>query len=143
MTKQKKSEDGWLAAVCTENGCYYGAGKVIGEFVCDRTERLARVGYSVSRKEPEYFVCDLDMRTKPIDDILSDGYLSREELETYLAGAVGYAWHISDLKIYDKPKKLTDFIRPKNCGYGYDCETCNVHSCATRPPQSWRYVAEA
>lgn len=35
MTKQKKGEDGWIAAVCAENRCYYGAGSVIGEFVCD------------------------------------------------------------------------------------------------------------
>lgn len=34
-----------------------------------------------------------------------------------------YGWHISDLKIYDKPKELTEFGK-------------------TRPPQSWCYVEE-
>ena len=34
-----------------------------------------------------------------------------------------YFWHISDLKIYDKPKELVEFGK-------------------TRPPQSWCYVEE-
>ena len=34
-----------------------------------------------------------------------------------------YGWHISDLKIYDTPKELSEFS-------------------LNRPPQSWRYVEE-
>lgn len=123
MTNQKKGEDGWLAAVCAENSCYYGAGSVIGEFVCDR------------------IVDWPDEIAPPVP--LKDCCMTYSEVRHYGGTAETlYLWHISDLKIYDKPKKLTDFIRPKNCGYGYDCETCNVHSCATRPPQSWCYVEE-
>ena len=40
-----------------------------------------------------------------------------------------YAWQIDDLKIYDNPKKITEFRNSKN-------------QPLTRPPQSWCYVEE-
>lgn len=130
-----------------------GGMNVIGEFVCDRVETLVRAGFSGSREEPKYRACNLlDMSTKPIDGILTDGCLSLPELETYLAGAVGYAWHISELKIYDTPKKLEEFLKP--CPYGdVSCFLCDksgytpemkIDCCnnVTRPPQSWCYVED-
>ena len=52
----------------------------------------------------------------------------------------GYAWHISDLKIYDKPKELGEFRKVCLNGKCSDCiyEECKI----TRPPQSWCYVEE-
>ena len=74
--------------------------------------------------------------------------------------AKGYAWHIDDLKIYDKPKELSEFSHyipnnkcpKKECGI--DCEDCMSYdgeheTCLTlyylhrqikRPPQSWMFV---
>ena len=50
--------------------------------------------------------------------------VSPNELEKYAGkSCVLYGWHISDLAIYDKPKKLEEF---------------NL----TRAPQSWQYVEE-
>lgn len=135
-----------------------GGMNVIGEFVCDRVETLVRVGFSGSREEPKYRACNLlDMSTKPIDGILTDGCLSLPELETYLAGAVGYAWHISELKIYDKPKELSEFYTsgtlsnedflgtlydgsgdPTRMNYASYLFTRRLR----RPPQSWCYVEE-
>lgn len=80
--------------------------------------------------------------------------LSYEELETYLGKFVGYGWHISDLKIYDKPKELGEFRKP--CNHINDCCTCKEAEfqydgdelrglickreiSLTRPPQSWVY----
>lgn len=77
-----------------------------------------------------------------------------------------YAWHISDLKIYDKPLPLGNFI--PNCRYLEDeagCRAYREHGCSCpdqrydlnpdgsvnmaicqrsvkRPPQSWCYVEE-
>lgn len=76
--------------------------------------------------------------------------------------AKGYAWHIDDLKIYDKPKELSEFSHyiPNNkcpkMECGIDCENCMSYdgeheTCLTlyylhrqikRPPQSWCYVEE-
>lgn len=64
-------------------------GKVIGEFTCDRIYGLAPLNHAP-------------------DDVEQQACLTREEIVRYLKG-VGYGWHISDLKIYDKPKELGDF----------------------------------
>ena len=67
-------------------------GKVIGEFVCDRAERL---------RYPEDGFADV------ID--LKMSCLSAEEIIKYSDGTPLYGWHISELKIYDKPKELGEF----------------------------------
>ena len=82
--------------------------------------------------------------------------LSYEELETYLGKSVGYGWHISDLKIYDKPKELREFSKfgykyLGGCCVNYNCHNfidngwmqppeCKIDGCfLTRAPQSWVY----
>ena len=71
----------------------YGGGKVIGEFICDKIEKF-NVG---------------SLRS---DDIEELACLSYTELINYFykpceldgkTAKQGYAWHISELKIYDKP----------------------------------------
>ena len=62
-----------------------------------------------------------------------------------------YGLYITDLKIYDKPKELSEFSRP--CSYDGLCSTCKrfkangssydiCNSTVTRPPQGWIYVEE-
>ena len=112
-----------------------GKGQVIGEFICDKVEKFL-VPYDEWDKA--YF-----------EDKLK---LTYYEITAYIGrGNIGYGWHISDLKIYDKPKELYDFIAP--CG-GKICSECNAlevwrGKCLnrgkryiTRPPQSWQYVQE-
>jgi len=50
----------------------------------------------------------------------------------------GYAWHISNLVIYDKPKELSEFHKRCNDIYG-----CGAMPPLTRPPQNWCYVEES
>lgn len=75
--------------------------------------------------------------------------LTQEEKQAYGKGKPLYGWHISQLKIYDKPKKLNEFA--PFCKYKGDfCEQCSDYveafggCCKTlkRPPQSWCYVQE-
>ena len=47
--------------------------------------------------------------------------MTKDELEKYLDGGVGYGWHISNLKIYDTPKELIEFHTWKKC------KSCNNH----------------
>lgn len=58
----------------------------------------------------------------------------------------GYLWHISDLKIYDKPKELSEFWTVKCTNKRNSCIGCEVKpNCIktiTRPPQSWCYIEE-
>lgn len=111
----------------------YGGGKVVGEFVCNKVERL-----------PAFFE-----RT--------DGTcLTVKELDKYGSNRKGelFYWHISDLKIYDTPKELSEFRMP--CPHEampcWICPSCDLDkdyynlmqclSTISRPPQSWQYVEE-
>lgn len=122
-----------------------GNNKVICEFICDKIEEFS-VG---------------SLRS---DDIENLACLSYSEMINYfykpeeLDGKTvkhGYAWHISNLKIYDKPKELSEFYRP--CSYSGICYSCNrfrpngtsndkpndfCDSTITRASQSWQYVQE-
>ena len=126
-------------------------GKVIGEFVCGRIDRLARVGFDGSGEPAKYCICNSDMSVWPMDGICEEACLTREELEKYLGGYEGYGLHISDLKIYDTPKELSEFRRV--CHNDLYCESCamyreNEGTCGNkslrfkRPPLSWCYVEE-
>lgn len=119
---------------------YYlkGRGEVIGEFICDKVYKWG------------YDYCDgVDID----DDLIVDTCLDRENINIYAKGKTLYGWHISDLKIYDKPKELCEFGR--KCDYASEihCRDCLIlgdwDSCCgvmckplTRPPQSWQYVKE-
>ena len=120
---------------CTQSGVALGAwgkhGKVIGEFTCDRIYWLAPLNHA-----PE--------------DVEQQACLTREEIVRYLKG-VGYGYHISDLRIYDQPRELTEFRRA--CPNDLYCESCAMYSnnngiCNNgalplrHPPQSWGYVEE-
>lgn len=124
-------------------------GTVIGEFVCDRIDRLVRVGFDGSGEPAKYCVCNSEMFVWPMDGICEDACLTKEELEKYLGGYEGYGWHISDLKIYDTPKDLGEFRRV--CVNDLYCESCAMYwknggNCGNeslrlkRAPQSWCYV---
>lgn len=58
------------------------------------------------------------------------------ELHQYLGAAVGYGWHISDLRVYDHPRDLWEFTGLRQTKFGL------APGPITRPPQSWRYVEE-
>lgn len=87
-------------------------GKVIGEFVCDDIDKIAvfnNILYCVNNTQANK---------------LKQACLTIEDIKAYLGiKNSGYAWHISDLAIYDKPKEISEFG-------------------LTRPPQSWCYVEE-
>lgn len=115
--------------------CYIykcGNGKVIGEFLCDEIISINGAGSIPS-------------------DAARPTCLEPAELHQYLGAAVGYGWHISNLKIYDHPYEMSSFRGA--CKNDWWCESCAMYSersgtCRnaglqiTRPPQSWRYVEE-
>lgn len=71
-------------------------GKVIGEFVCDRMYGVAITGVFENGEQ------------LPID-ILKQSCLTVSEFHNYVGIKNCYGWHISELKIYDKPKELGEF----------------------------------
>ena len=124
--------------------------KVIGEFTCDRVDLI------VPTTEP-YGIYDID------DDYVLQTCLENGALWDYGHGQPLYGWHISGLKIYNKPRELGEFAPV--CRYKNDDETCpsrkiacsyqkydynpdgsiNLVQCGRtleRPFQSWGYVYE-
>ena len=68
-------------------------------------------------------VCLLDTPTLNHDELLDKSCLSDNELDDYLINKKGYALHISNLKIFDKPKELYDYNiekAPQNMMRVYD-----------------------
>lgn len=121
-------------------------GKVIGEFICNNVDK-----YTFSHYEAEYRVTHVEQ------DAMC---LNQPELIRYGKGETLYGWHISDLKIYDKPKELSEFKTPPceknekacaNCKWLVKINTPDVYECEcyvedgrpiTRPPRSYMFVEE-
>lgn len=110
-------------------------GKVIGEFVYDKVFLLHPYTYDRGSADLERrkFIQTFEGSSKE-NEILAATCLTQDEMFDYIgAGNYGYGWHISDLKIYDKPKELSEFFTPMGKRPSYMVE---------RPPQSWQYVEE-
>ena len=134
------TRDGEIMGTSIKNG------KVIGEFVCDEIQ--------------EVYQCNSGW-------IKENACISRDDFFDYLGIPRGthlgynkkaYAWHISDLVIYDKPRALSGYYH--YCGDNPKCDGCEAHyysntecgledyCCSVmdgckplkRPPQSWCYV---
>lgn len=121
--------------------------KVIGEYICD---------------EIKEWVFDNETNSYNIsDDDLALTCLTQEQLWEYGKGKTLYGYHISELKIYDEPKELSEFRKPCKCINQHESEIyCDCLNCddaeivseydiifcnrvLTRPPQSWCYCEEA
>lgn len=117
-------------------------GRVIGEFTCDRI-------YKLETQSPggSYSVVGEDKPTT--NRVARESCLGLADMHRYLQSKTGYGWHISELKIYDAPKELSEFRRV--CPNDLYCESCAMYwnnggTCGNgglllkRPPQSWCYV---
>lgn len=123
---------------CTISG--NGRGAVIGEFICESI-------YRVDVPFPAYQM-EMDKRTRTL---LADACLTYTQAHDYLGHRSGWGWLISDLKIYDEPKAISEFKRRNRteenapCAHTkwlYEpCETCRECN-LKHPPQSWCYVEE-
>lgn len=138
--------DGWVMKL-PKAGVQKMDSRVIGEFTCNKIDKLVHVGTMM-----DINILTLDGWYKPADALLQAACLTEAQAEKYLKGGDGYGWHISDLKIYDKPVRLEDFWAIQPCTHRGDCCTClqwdNIKEkcCASiyisRPPQSWCYVED-
>ena len=129
-TKEKKQDDIIWAGIFGDRGKWNG--RVIGEFICNNASELDYVYYW--NNGYEFATC-----------------LTYRQVADYGKGKTLYGWHISDLKIYDTPKELSEFSRP--CSYSGLCFSCKrtsfkkdgnllCNTKITRPPLSWCYVED-
>lgn len=163
---------------CTKGGDKYGyqifvkpknanqakgicTGTVFGEFVCNRIDHLVHSG--TCRQDKQLTILNSDLSYSQFtNEYLRKTYLTLEEIEAYSKGGDVYAWQISDLVIYDKPKKIYDFVsfcpeyeKQNFTTKCHDCEwfvenrdalcyecACEGEKRVRRPPQSWCYVED-
>lgn len=136
-----KGNDGYEWLYRVDNNGYGKAqswhGKVIGEFVCDKVYLIKNQGSMFSVADEEQGVTN---------EIARQSCLDYYDMVSYLGNKHGYAWHISDLQIYDKPKELSEFKTGcKGCNERdtYHCKFyCYGERPITRPPQSYMFVEE-
>ena len=134
-------------------GIWKGNGHVIGEFICDKVYNLFPFAMGTGIEL-------LDEVVSP-EQFCKDSCLTEQEICDYIGEKDGYGWHISDLKIYDKPKELSEFRKPLDRVWGSYCNdycdrgcisfgstdySCNDYwnweKGLTRPPQSYMFVEE-
>ena len=96
-------------------------GKVIGSFICDT------------------FVFD---KTYGKDVLFNAAAcLSQEEAEKYSNLQMLYGWHITEPKLFDKPRELSEFYMLCKLIDRTD-DFCEGKRLIVRPPQSWCYVED-
>mgnify|MGYP003371386157 CR=1 FL=1 len=137
-----------------ENYMLGSQGKIIGEFICDKVYKIEPIfsfydcysGYDDSSDSSYFEDYSID------DERLKETCLTQQDLYIYGNGNRLYGWHISNLKIYDKPKELREFYKLCPTEERGDCLGCDCFfdtdyggfctNNLTRPPQSWMYVEE-
>ena len=133
-------------------------GMVVGEFTCNGIDFIQRMGI-----DNNFDYCYLSLNEFGNDDIAVEitdvkkscirrADLSKyagkapflyawhisdlkiyDEPEGYLKGGDGFGWHISDLKIYDRPKSLSGFSRHDFRGMN-GTDVCGNESCEHYQP---------
>lgn len=123
-----------------------GCAKVIGEFICDEI-------YHIKNYDTRFSINNDERLT---NGVARASCLNFDDMKKYLKDKDGYAWHITDLVIYDKPRELWEFYHKcekmpcEGCEhlkyqrvnaneYDFDCEYLNGKIPFQRPPQSWAY----
>ena len=125
-------------------GIYQNRMKVIGEFICDKV--IKTCGWRLRGNTQQ-----CAKRTPEEEMLPHSACLSIDEIVNYAGGENGEicGWHISDLKIYNKPKPIMQFYKP--CPIKIkNCPVCELYSTYTgccmnnidRPPQSYMFVEE-
>ena len=88
-------------------------GKVIGSFVCDKIEKIEFQAQCSSTLSERW----------TFNRIAKQACLTAVDMSAYLNGDNGYGWHITEPKLFDKPRELGEFG-------------------IARAPMSWCYVED-
>lgn len=113
--KVKNWQENFQSIVFTPNGgVEEGNGKVIGSFVCDKIEKIYFQAQCSSTLSERW----------TFNRIAKQACLTAVDMSAYLNGDNGYGWHITEPKLFDKPRELGEFG-------------------IARAPMSWCYVEQA
>lgn len=124
----------------SEGKIHRGNGHVIGEFICDDIFPI--------HVFDDGLIQDWNWAQ------LEDACVPYEEMADYIGkNKVGYAWHISNFVLYEKPQDIDalweadrcPYVTTDRCSYPYHCfrtgESKRCGAPLSRVPQSWCYTS--
>lgn len=123
-------------------------GKIVAKFTLNKVERIF---WKQDLSNP-YVSDEYNLETDTLNEweLRNKSCLESEELEDYLGfddsefKALGYAWHIDNLEIFNEPKELSQFLIPSHKVKGTDRDgsekTFTILKPLVRAPQSWCFV---
>lgn len=148
----KKPEPKTVYIYCTKNDNglrywgYHIGGRIFAKFTLREVTQYI-TGNNVS-KDSGYMFGDAER-----EGVYEKACLSESDIDRYCPDESFYAWHISDLVIFDRPRELSEFMPPKwdKCGVKdknglFQCDKCPYGDWAnvqckwkplTKAPQSW------
>lgn len=110
--------NGGKAIVSEVLNSVYGGGKVIGSFVCDRVRLCIPFGLKGHLLSQEVY---------------REMCLTKEQLDKYGGLKTLYGWHITESKLFDKPRDITEFAL-----YGKCAEDCDEYDFCARDSEDGR-----
>ena len=128
-------------------------GMVVAKFTLNKVEEIIPFYDRDGEYDSGYFT-----ETLGVEEFKKVSCIDTDDLADYLDEdyKTGYAIHISDLEIFDKPKELSEFKRSVWLRNEYispnpicdmckspNCKKCERHYCLvplTKAPQSWCYI---
>lgn len=117
--------------ISTDAGISRINGKVVAKFTLRKAEEI--ICRPICGEWESY------TETLGYSEISEASCLENREIVRYLKGKKGYAWHISDLEIFDEPKELGEFsylVRK----FHVDGFVVPLYGKVAKAPQSWQYV---
>lgn len=131
-----------------ENNGYALNGKVVAKFWCNKVEEIKQ--YPSQNAYDEWFD-EYNTRSLTAVELRKKSCLTYQELNAYLGYKVGYAIHITRLRIFTKPMELTMFrkvgfrkARMENGKYKKRQSVFELlrEWSLTKAPQSWQYIED-
>lgn len=145
-------------------------GKVVAEFTLDKVDSYECELYhdantyqliskfTIDEEDSDWRNYEHGAENNESCEMLENACLSWDELRDYLGDGIHdcYAWHITDLKVYDNPKELSEFkrecdgncltpkkvcVKIKNENRDVWCD-CSGLLPVTRPPQSYMFCED-
>lgn len=127
----------------------YGGGKVIGEFVCNRITCCQAYYGEGGEKHLTNLFRDEVKRTCLTEHEMFDYIIGKDKKE-----GTGWLWHITEPKLFDKPRDITEFALYGKCAdecSEYDfCarddeddrvrDNCFKRTFLKRPPQAYCFI---
>ena len=113
---------------------FHREGKVVVKFTLNKVEEVVDNGSSYR----------INNDVAHTNKVARNSCLDFKELKEYLKGKNGYAWHINNLVIFNKPMELGEFstFKRETISCGMDCPpyTDWVEYRVRKAPKSWQYV---